>query len=144
MSLPHGKLEVLKVCMVIIRAIHYPLNPCRYTPIVRYLYFLAKTALRASFTVMQCGRLSKFDTPANIRRTLVLQVSIFPRCRLYFLLELMFFERVFLDNRRLSAFAFASAIHEVNFLSLVVPAPPETDLFVFLTCDFLFFIATSS
>ncbi|END70898.1 putative membrane protein [Escherichia coli P0299483.1] len=49
----------------------------------------------------------------------------------------------FLDNRRLSAFAFASAIHEVNFLSLVVPAPPETDLFVFLTCDFLFFIATS-
>ncbi|EMW89315.1 putative membrane protein [Escherichia coli 180050] len=48
-----------------------------------------------------------------------------------------------MDNRRLSAFAFASAIHEVNFLSLVVPAPPETDLFVFLTCDFLFFIATS-
>ena len=27
MSFPHGKLEVLKVCMVIIRAIYHPLNP---------------------------------------------------------------------------------------------------------------------
>ncbi len=62
MSLPHGKLEVLKVCMVIIRAIHYPLNPAGI-PHCSLSLFLAKTALRASFTVMQCGRLSKFDIP---------------------------------------------------------------------------------
>ena len=48
MSLPHGKLEVLKVCMVIIRAIHYPLNPAGI-PHCSLSLFLAKTALRASF-----------------------------------------------------------------------------------------------
>lgn len=54
MSLPRGKLEVLKVCMVIIRAINYPLNPAGI-PHFSLSLFLAKTALRASFTVMQCG-----------------------------------------------------------------------------------------
>ncbi len=60
MSFPHGKLEVLKVCMVIIRAIYHPLNPTGI-PHCSLSLFLANTALRASFTVMQCGRLSKFD-----------------------------------------------------------------------------------
>ncbi|MGK3440863.1 hypothetical protein ACSLOR_28260, partial [Klebsiella pneumoniae] len=44
------------------------------------------------------------------------------------------------DNLRLSK----KRAQKHEFKQKVEAAPPETDLFVFLTCDFLFFIATSS